>query len=413
MGRRAASGGVEIRDSSIRITFTLNGKHFKETLRANGRSLPPTPANIRFAQKTSATINTRIAAGVFSFAEFFPDSKHAAKVRPSTFAALAAQWLASKGNLQPATQAQYRSAVNLWNKLLGRDTSVQALTHGALASAVGSHPWPSAKSANNSLVVLRGIMAMHYHGPIAAQNPMQGIDNLPRVRKRPDPLTAAERDAILADMRKRYDPRIGAYFTFAFFTGMRPEEIIALQWLDFDPERAVMSVRRVRTFKGSERDGSKTHTERDVDLLPQAVEALTLLEPHTAPSGDVFQNPVTGRPWHDERSQRDHYWKPTLKRLGIRPRRAYCTRHTFATVALMGGVNPAYVAAQMGHSSTKMFFETYSRWIAEADNGLQRSIMTTAFSQDFPSDSEVQSKPLNINENLGRRDWTRNKPEGQ
>ena len=38
------------------------------------------------------------------------------------------------------------------------------------------------------------------------------------------------------------------------------------------------------------------------------------------------------------RGQRDTYWKPSLRRCGIRQRRAYCTRHTYATVALMGGV---------------------------------------------------------------------------
>jgi integrase len=64
----------------------------------------------------------------------------------------------------------------------------------------------------------------------------------------------------------------------------------------------------------------------------------------------IFQNPVTGEPWHDERSQRDHYWQPALKRLGIRMRRAYSTRHTYCTVALMHGVNPAYIALQAGHS---------------------------------------------------------------
>jgi integrase len=48
---------------------------------------------------------------------------------------------------------------------------------------------------------------------------------------------------------------------------------------------------------------------------------------------DVFQNPVTGCAWHDSRSQSDHYWKPTLKALGIRRRRAYCTRHTYTPTA--------------------------------------------------------------------------------
>ena len=82
---------------------------------------------------------------------------------------------------------------------------------------------------------------------------------------------------------------------------------------------------------------------------------------------DLFENPVTGRAWHDERSQRDH-WTPTLKRLGIRRRRAYCTRHTYCTAALMAGLNPAYIAGRAGHS-VKMLLEVYARWIPGADAG--------------------------------------------
>lgn len=38
---------------------------------------------------------------------------------------------------------------------------------------------------------------------------------------------------------------------------------------------------------------------------------------------DVFENRETKRPWHDERSQREIYWLPALKPIGIRRRRSY------------------------------------------------------------------------------------------
>ena len=126
-------------------------------------------------------------------------------------------------------------------------------------------------------------------------------------------------------MAAHYDRRIAAYFAFAFYSGMRPEEIIALQWGDIDWESGTVRVQRVRTFRGGESDRTKTYAERDVDLVPRAISALEAMKPYTfmkrderGRQSDIFENPVTGSHWHDERSQRDHYWHPTLKRLGTR-----------------------------------------------------------------------------------------------
>ncbi|MDP5008066.1 MAG: integrase, partial [Glaciimonas sp.] len=56
------------------------------------------------------------------------------------------------------------------------------------------------------------------------------------------------------------------------------------------------------------------------------------------------------------------YWTPTLKLLGIRYRRPYCTRSTCATIGLMSGANPAYMANQLGHG-LDVFFKDYAAWI--------------------------------------------------
>ena len=61
---------------------------------------------------------------------------------------------------------------------------------------------------------------------------MIGIENMALVRKLPDPLSRDDRDAILTDMREHFDERVLAYFQWMFFTGMRPEEAIAIRWSD-------------------------------------------------------------------------------------------------------------------------------------------------------------------------------------
>ncbi|MET0917861.1 MAG: integrase, partial [Burkholderiales bacterium] len=94
--------------------------------------------------------------------------------------------------------------------------------------------------------------------------------------------------------------------------------------------------------------------------------------------GDIFENPVTGKPWHDERSQRDHYWNPTLLRLGIRRRRAYATRATWATKLIMAGLKPAYIANQLGHT-VMVLLTVYARWIEKADKGNEAAEVAKLF----------------------------------
>ncbi|WPP46634.1 tyrosine-type recombinase/integrase [Pseudomonas sp. AN-1] len=61
-------------------------------------------------------------------------------------------------------------------------------------------------------------------------------------------------------------------------------------------------------------------------------------------------------------STTDRYFKQALAKLGIRDRPQYNARHTYATMCLMSGMNPAFIASQLGHS-VQMLLSTYARWI--------------------------------------------------
>ena len=169
----------------------------------------------------------------------------------------------------------------------------------------------------------------------------------------------------------------------------------------------------------------RTRPEKSIWSTPStALDALKIMKPYTfvkhreyGQEADIFQNPVTGKGWHDERSQRDHYWKPALVRCGIKPRRAYCTRHTFCTVALMAGVVPAYIAQQAGHD-LKML-EAYAKWLPGDDGGRERDSLRAAMRansspilpQPLEPRNEIAGKSL-ISQDLpasrvGSRDWTR------
>ncbi|WP_230381917.1 hypothetical protein [Pseudomonas fulva] len=63
----------------------------------------------------------------------------------------------------------------------------------------------------------------------------------------------------------------------------------------------------------------------------------------------MFQ-PSKGGLWINEPSVTIRHFKSALKALNIRERRQYDTRHTYATMCLMSGMNPAFIASQLGHS---------------------------------------------------------------
>jgi len=57
------------------------------------------------------------------------------------------------------------------------------------------------------------------------------------------------------------------------------------------------------------------------ELNRRAMDALTRKKPHTfLKDGYVFENPVTGERYSEERPLRRTYWNPTQKALGMRER---------------------------------------------------------------------------------------------
>jgi integrase len=367
----------------VRVSFSWKGERRRETL-----DLSPTPSHEKYASRLVGEIRRRINAGTFRYAEFFPESSHAERPEPApekrTFSHYCQLYLDSKGRAADATKSQYRNALAFWKGKIGADKPIDTITHAELAALVGSHPWPSWKLCNNYLIPLRGAFKLAVRA-LKFDNPLDGIENMPRVKKLPDPLSADESEAILADIKEHYPEPVWNYFVFAFQAGMRPEEIIALRWEDIDWHRKTARVVRARTFRGTVKD-VKNHEERDVDLSPRALAALERQKVHTLlMKAEVFHNPVTGKPWHDERSQREYYWNPALLRRGIRRRRAYATRHTYATRLIMAGIKPPYIARQMGHT-LQVLYTTYARWIDEADKGVEASKLAAAlgeFDDDF------------------------------
>ena len=142
----------------------------------------------------------------------------------------------------------------------------------------------------------------------------------------------------------------------AFDTGLRPSEQLALRWehIDFAHKKILV---RYGWVKGERTDLKTTSSARDADMLPPVEEAL-----RRQPEGDyVFPN-ADGGPL-DLTNIRVRVWFPTLTRAELKVRNLYQTRHPFASLMLQAGEDPAWMARMMGHTTTKMLFERYGRFI--------------------------------------------------
>lgn len=368
MGRRP-TGTVEPRASSIRLKFTHLGKRQVEAL-----SLAPTPANIKAAERLLGRIQAAIGAGIYRREDFFESATK--DPENQTFADYAEQWLATL-TVEHGTLKHYQAAIRkVWVPALG-DKLLPRILPSDIKTVIASRAKVvTGKTVNNDLIPLRQVLETAVDDGKLIVNPTSKIKNLKHQKPLPDPFTAGEMEAILADLKERAPAEVWAYFEFAFLTGLRPSEMIAVKWGKVDWAQSQVRIDTAKTY--SREKGTKTGTIRDVDLTPRALEALVAMKPFTFMKGldcPIFANPATGLPWATDEYQRVTYFTPALKRLGIRHRGAVQTRHTFATTNLMGGINPAYIARQMGHKNTAMLFTVYSRWIDSADGGREAAKM--------------------------------------
>lgn len=356
MGRTGS--GVEVRERSIRFTFVPG----KPTLMVGGEPARPTAANVKWALRLAAEIRERMRHGTFSMLEYFPVS--GATGAPITVGRQLDTWLAGQ-RIEASTRAGYESVVRFWKAAIG-DKPLRALKHSDVLGVLAARPDMSGKTVNNRVSVLRKALELAVLDRLLVDNPAAHVPSARWQRPPVDPFSADEVERILVALER--EPRVQAYVAFKFFSGLRTSESFGLRWAGVDLAAGSLVVSESRVG-GVDKASTKTNVARTVLLNSRATAALVAQKAHTYLAGKhVFTDPRDGQPW-TERKFRD-YWVSTLKRLGIRHRKAYNTRHTYATMMLMAGMKPAFCAGQMGHS-VEMFLRTYAKWIPGAGDAAE------------------------------------------
>lgn len=362
MGRKG--DGVEIHGNAIRVSFTLDKVRRRELLQVNGQPLQPNAANLKYARRVAVEIREKIRHGTFSMAEYFPASGQGGL----TVAAQLDTWLGAQ-RIEESTKAGYSSAIKFWKSTACDDKktalgslSLRALRHGHILTALASRPDLTGKTINNYVSVLREAMSLAVLDKLISENPVAEIPRAKHQKEPPDPFSRDESDKIIAKFTERHAGQVANMVEFWFWTGMRTSEIFGLQWSNVDLASGSMLVAEA-VVRGKRKDSTKTNVARTVKLNSRALAALQRQRQHTQVAGaEVFQDPRYSAAWVDERAFRRSFWTPTLKVLGIRYRRPYNMRHSYATAMLMAGMNHSWCSQQLGHS-VEMFQRTYAKWI--------------------------------------------------
>lgn len=252
------------------------------------------------------------------------------------------QHKAKTKTIKPSTLRSYRSKLEVyWSSLARLNMRDIKLQH--LREIDRETNWSHQKTRNNAISALKQVFKFAMDEDI--------IDTDPSIKLRPgrfqkkaiDAFSRDEQEAILRELPDKYR----LFYLFMLDSGLRTGEVCGLRWSDIKGDIAHVE----RSIYKGEVTSTKTHQAREALLSPRTVSLLKQFQPERFKSDWLFtsSNKQPDKPdyYTSERSLTIQF-KLACERADVRYRRPYYCRHTYATNALLAGVNAITVAKQIG-----------------------------------------------------------------
>lgn len=313
-------------------------------------------------------------AAVQALKELTRDAEQGVAVDGSlTVGTLLESWRTSfdaKG-LAPQTQVAYGWCVDVITERLGT-AKARKLTPERVEQFFAE--LASEGIARATLVKMRSVLSQAFdraerRGHVA-RNPARVAD-LPTNAKRSERGEALTPEQVDSLLTSAVDSPLAACWTVMAYCGLRPGEALGLHWSDIEGD--VLHVRRsLKIVDGSAvvTDALKTAGSRRSLRMPTLV--VTALVEHKAlqgrlraEAGDVWhKTPLVfttgeGTPYRPENARRSFY--AACDAAGIGRWHPNDLRHAFATEMGERGVPLERIADALGHTTTRMAYETYRR----------------------------------------------------
>lgn len=355
-GVRAAS------KSTIEIDFYYCDIRCKERVKHK-----PTPANLKKASNHRGAILSAIEAGTFDYASTFPNSKKRHLFRSIEQNFLLGDYLSTWFS---KNRAAYKSSTYDDHELTIHNQIIPALGDIPLTDLHRIHvrDWADKltcglKRVRNIIGPLRTALKHAVEDDYLETNPLTDWEYVryePPKEEHVIPFTRKEQAAILSVAKGQSKN----FIQFAFWSGLRTSELVALTWDDIDFVKGEIRINKAKTKAANKPETPKTKASiRRVKLLPPARKALQSQKALT--TGLVFINEEGT--YLTPNDINNDMWKPALKEAGVKYRNPYQTRHTYASMMLSAEEPLLWVSQQMGHADVLVTAKKYARWIPESD----------------------------------------------
>lgn len=184
--------------------------------------------------------------------------------------------------------------------------------------------------------------------------------------------TRDELESFMATAQKQCPFQMYALFRLLAFSGMRRGEALALTWNDIDFNLMSIAINRTisyvkgKTILSEPKTRSSKRTiyvdKKTLAILQQwrKLQRIELLE-RGFNANNLQQLIFTGLKNTFMSSYPLNYWiKKVCKNAGIHTISTHGFRHTYATLAIQGGMNPKELQAQLGHSNIQTTLQVYT-----------------------------------------------------
>ena len=238
---------------------------------------------------------------------------------------------------------------------------VQSAISGLVSDGIGG------RTCENCYVVLKVALQKAVDFGLIARNPCAQVKRPRHQPKDAAPFSLQEARTLISET---VDTRWNALIVLALTTGMRQGELFGLEWESVDLDARTIRVAQQAVEISGKVNIAPTKTKssvRTIELPQPAVESLIrhraiLLREGHAGSKWVFPAPEGGL--MSRGNFRTRVWNRLLNRLEFDHRGFHNCRHTFASLAIGGGVPITVVSKQLGHANVTTTMNIYAHALA-------------------------------------------------